>query len=105
MVWLGVTLGCLAILMLQHVTGGVWGTVIRRQLEAGTRTLPLMAVLFIPIFSGMPHLYVWARPLDTIADSTAQAPAGRYSDLSDSARLHDSRRHLFHHLGCAGLIS
>jgi len=38
MAWLGVTLGCMAILMLQHMTGGAWGMVIRRLLEAGTRT-------------------------------------------------------------------
>ncbi len=62
MLWLGLTLGCLAFLMLQHVTGGVWGTVIRRQLEAGTRTLPLMAILFIPVILGMHHLYGWLDP-------------------------------------------
>src|SRR5581483_3649682 len=62
MLWLGLTLGCLAFLMLQHVTGGVWGTVIRRPLEAGTRTLPLMAVLFIPVILGMHHLYGWMDP-------------------------------------------
>src|SRR5580698_10481170 len=47
MLCVGATLGCLAWLMIQHVTGGVWGTVIRRPLEAGTRTLPLMALLFL----------------------------------------------------------
>jgi hypothetical protein len=62
MLWLGMTLGCLAVLMLQHLTGGVWGTVIRRPLEAGTRTLPLMAVLFIPLALGMHHLYGWLDP-------------------------------------------
>jgi hypothetical protein len=42
--WLGITLGCLAVLMVQHLTGGQWALVIRRILEAGTRTLPLMAL-------------------------------------------------------------
>src|SRR5207245_11773724 len=57
MLWLGVTLGSMAFLMIQHLTGGKWGMVIRRQLEAAMKTLPLMAVLFIPIIiSGMPHL-------------------------------------------------
>ena len=46
--WIGVTLGCLALLMLQHLTGGTWALVIRRILEAGTRTLPLMAVAALP---------------------------------------------------------
>ena len=36
-------------LMLQHVTGGAWGVVIRRPCEAAARTLPLLALLFLPI--------------------------------------------------------
>ncbi len=63
MLWLGVTLGSMAFLMIQHLTGGKWGMVIRRQLEAAIKTLPLMAVLFIPIIAGMPHLYgSWLNP-------------------------------------------
>jgi hypothetical protein len=46
-----VTLGCLALLMLQHLTGGRWSLVIRRILEAGTRTLPVMAVAALPILA------------------------------------------------------
>src|SRR5947209_5925681 len=57
MLWLGVTLGSMAFLMIQHLTGGKWGMAIRRQLEAAMRTLPLMAVLFIPIIFGMRYLY------------------------------------------------
>ena len=41
--WTGVGLGSLALLMLQHLSGGAWGVVIRRILEAATRTLPVMA--------------------------------------------------------------
>src|ERR1700675_6004 len=66
--WLGVTLGSMAILMIRHLTGGGWGMVIRRILGAAMRCLPLMAVLFIPILFGLPKLYVWPRPLDSIAD-------------------------------------
>src|SRR5207302_2197179 len=63
MLWLGVELGSMAFLMIQHLTGGKWGMVIRRQLEAAMKTLPLMAVLFIPIIAGMPHLYgTWLHP-------------------------------------------
>jgi hypothetical protein len=57
--WFGVSLGSLALLMVQHLTGGAWGMVIRRILEAGSRTLPFMAVLFIPILFGIPALYQW----------------------------------------------
>jgi hypothetical protein len=59
---LGLTLGALAILMLYHLTGGAWGYVLRRVLEAATRTLPLMIVLWIPILLGVHSLYVWSRP-------------------------------------------
>jgi hypothetical protein len=62
MAWLGLALGCMAILMLYHLVGGAWGTVIRRILEAGMMTLPLMAVLFIPILLNLRRLYDWARP-------------------------------------------
>jgi hypothetical protein len=62
MFWLGLSLGCMAILMLYHLVGGAWGTVIRRTLESGMMTLPLMAVLFIPILLHLPKLYFWARP-------------------------------------------
>src|SRR5437016_1819824 len=61
MLWLGVTLGNMAFLMIQHLTGGKWGMVIRRQLEAAMKTLPLMTALFIPILVGMPHLYSGAE--------------------------------------------
>jgi hypothetical protein len=60
--WLGIPLGSLAILMLYHLTGGAWGFLIRRPLEAATRTLPLLALLFLPVACALPHLYVWARP-------------------------------------------
>jgi hypothetical protein len=55
--WTGITIGSLALLMLQHLTGGGWGLVIRRVLEAATRVLPLMAVLFVPIILGAHSIY------------------------------------------------
>jgi hypothetical protein len=57
--WLGISLGALAILLLQHLTGGDWGMVIRRPLEAATRTLPLGLLLFMPLAFGMRHVYEW----------------------------------------------
>jgi hypothetical protein len=58
----GVGVGSLAILMLQHLSGGSWGIVSRRILEAATGTLPLLAILFLPILAGMRHLYPWLSP-------------------------------------------
>jgi len=68
MCWLGVALGSMAIVMIRHLTGGGWGTVIRRILGAAMRTLPLLAILFIPVFFGIRHLYIWAQPLSSIED-------------------------------------
>ena len=59
--WAGVAVGSLALLMLQHLTGGGWGLVIRRVLEAATRTLPLVVLLFIPIIIGSHSLYEWTH--------------------------------------------
>ena len=56
----GVTLGSLAWLMLQYLTGGAWGVVIRRPAEAAARTLPLVLLLFIPVVIGIPALFVWS---------------------------------------------
>jgi hypothetical protein len=60
--WSGLSLGCLALLMLHHLVGGAWGAMIRRLLEAGTRTLPLMVVLFVPLLYGLTTLYSWSQP-------------------------------------------
>jgi hypothetical protein len=60
--FLGITLGCLVILMLYHLTGGAWGYLLSPILESAARTLPLMAVLFTPIAYGVGYLYLWSRP-------------------------------------------
>jgi hypothetical protein len=57
---LGITLGSMALVMLQHLTGGAWGLVLRRPLESAARCLPLVAVLFVPVALGVPYLYEWA---------------------------------------------
>jgi hypothetical protein len=59
--WTGITVGSLALLMLQHLTGGAWGLVIRRVLEASTRTLPLILLLFVPIVFGLNQIYPWTN--------------------------------------------
>ncbi len=70
--WTGAALGCAAVLMLHHLVGGGWGLIIRRLLESGTRTVPLMAVLIIPILFGLPNLYIWARPSAVAASALLQ---------------------------------
>jgi len=82
MFWLGLSLGCLAILMLYHLVGGAWGTVIRRILEAGSMVLPMMAVLFIPLALNYSRLYHWARPDDLAKDVKLKEIAATYLNPS-----------------------
>ena len=78
--WTGIAVGSLALLMLQHLTGGGWGLVIRRSLEAATRTLPLMAVLFIPVLIGAHSIYhEWMDPEEVAKHPAVQSKASYLS--------------------------
>jgi len=58
--WFGLGLGSMAWLMVHHMTEGRWGFVTQRILEAGSRTLPLLFVIFLPfLFFGAPVIYPW----------------------------------------------
>src|SRR5271156_4526298 len=62
----GLTIGGLALLMVQYVSGGKWGLLLRRPLEAMSRTLPLIMVMFLPIGIFMKKLYLWAQYSDPV---------------------------------------
>lgn len=55
--WIGLSLGCLCLAMIHHLTGGKWGDVTRRFLEAGYMTFPMMALLFIPVVGGLRYFH------------------------------------------------
>lgn len=59
--WGGIGIGSLGVLLLQYLTGGAWGVVIRRTLEAGSRTLPIIFILFLPLAIGSYYLYEWTH--------------------------------------------
>lgn len=63
--WGGIGIGSLGILILQYLTGGAWGVVIRRVVEASSRTLPLLFILFIPILLGVSNIYEWTHLIGT----------------------------------------
>ena len=78
--YLGICLGSMAIIMVRHMTGGGWGTVIRRILGASMRTLPLLILLFIPFaIFGVPRLYPWAMPLDSISNPAIREHLEKHS--------------------------
>lgn len=70
--WLSLPIGSFAILMLHHLVGGGWGFVIRRLLEAGTRTIRLMLLLFVPIILGRHDLYEWTEAAAVARDEALQ---------------------------------
>jgi len=70
--WWGVSLGSLAWMMIHHLSGGQWGVVTRRVFEASSRTLPLMALVFLPVAFGVRYLYPWARPEEVATDAILQ---------------------------------
>ena len=70
--WTGISLGCFAVLLLHHIFGAGWGFVVQRTLEAGTRTLALMAVFFLPLLLGMHSLYEWSHAEVVAGDPVLQ---------------------------------
>jgi len=61
--WGGIGIGSIGVLMLQYLTGGAWGVVSRRVLEAGARTLPILFILFLPMIIGVytASVYNWTH--------------------------------------------
>lgn len=74
--WLGISLGCMALLLLHNLTGGAWGELLRRPITAAALTPFLMALLFIPIALGMQHIFPWADPSVMAHDELLQKKAG-----------------------------
>jgi hypothetical protein len=81
--------GGLAMLMLQYVSGGKWGLLLRRPLEAMTRTIWLVGLMFIPIIFLWKHLYQWAA--FPTAGAVAQALANHWVTLEQAMTMNDKR--------------
>jgi hypothetical protein len=79
--WLGMALGMLAITLLHGMSGGAWGRAIRRVIEAGCQTLPLMAVLFLPVWLRVGQIYEWADP-DVVRQSESLARKAGYLNVA-----------------------
>ncbi len=68
LLWFTVASGCLGLLLLHHLSGGAWGLMMRRQMEAGARTLPVVGLFALPLFFGLDRLFVWADHAKVEAD-------------------------------------
>ncbi|MBV8742770.1 MAG: hypothetical protein JOZ12_13360 [Sinobacteraceae bacterium] len=69
----GLSVGSLALLMAHILTGGAWGEELRPFLLAAARTVPLQALLAVPILVGLPVLYPWARADAGLHDALLRA--------------------------------
>ncbi|PYJ43499.1 MAG: hypothetical protein DME86_02750 [Verrucomicrobia bacterium] len=71
--WFGLSLGSLGWTMIHHLTGGRWGYATRRFFEAAISSLPLLALLFVPVVLGMRALYPWMDSTALAADEILRA--------------------------------
>jgi hypothetical protein len=62
-----VVLGLLAFAMGAYAMNAAWPTTVRRLVEAGFGTLPLLLVMYLPLFWSSTRLYPWAHP-ERVAD-------------------------------------
>jgi hypothetical protein len=58
----GFCCGGMTLLMVQYVTGGKWGLLLRRPLEAMSRTMPLVIIYWLGLGAMLNKLYMWANP-------------------------------------------
>jgi hypothetical protein len=75
--WMGISVGCLAWLMIQYLTGGAWGVMVRRICESAAKAIPMWLILFVPLIFGIPFLYgnSWANPNVVAHDPVLQHKA------------------------------
>jgi hypothetical protein len=66
--WAGLGLGFMALCFLQFLTRGAWSRAVQRIAEAGATTLPLMALLFLPMLIGVRDVFPWVIP-ETLVDA------------------------------------
>src|SRR3984885_6011016 len=82
MITFGFAVGGMALLMVQYLSGGKWGLLVRRPLEAMSRTLPLTFLYFLPvaIFGvSFGKLYLWAQ-YPTVASAVNAAKSHAISN-------------------------
>lgn len=70
---LSIALGALCLVMIAHASGAKWFVVVRRLSEAVAGTLPLFALLLVPILVGSARLYPWVPPLDDLPEKVREA--------------------------------
>ncbi len=80
MLVLGFSLGSMALLMLGHLTGGNWWMIGRRVMEAAVGNIPLLTILFVPVWLGRHSLYIWLDPAYVAAHPSVAAKGAYLSE-------------------------
>ena len=89
----GLCVGGLALLMVQYCSGGKWGLLLRRPLEAMAKTLPLVFVYWVVVAIEMKRLYLWAQ-FATASSTAAALKAGLINEIQQHAL--DFKRPMLH---------
>ena len=76
----GWSVGGLALLMVQYCSGGKWGLLLRRPLEAMSRSLPLVFVYWIGLAFSIKKLYLWAQ-YTNVSDTAAALKNGFITEM------------------------
>jgi hypothetical protein len=76
---LGLSIGAIGFSMIHYLGGGRWGAAIGDVLRSGASLFWVLAILFIPIVVGVPHLYSWSNPAVIAADPLLQHKAVWFS--------------------------
>jgi hypothetical protein len=80
MLTFGWSVGGLALLMVQYCSGGKWGLLFRRPLEAMSRSLPVVFIYWLVVVVTMKKLYIWAR-YTTVSDTAQALQAGLINEI------------------------
>jgi hypothetical protein len=80
MLTFGWSVGGLALLMVQYCSGGKWGLLLRRPLEAMARSLPIVLVYWFVVALNMKRLYLWAR-YNSVSETTSALKAGWINEI------------------------
>jgi hypothetical protein len=82
-----IALGSLALLMIGHAVNASWIIVIRRPIETAAATLPVFALLFLPVVLWLRLLYPWVGPASGLSEHTLELIRGKQAYLNTPAFL------------------
>ncbi len=80
--WLGLAVGTTTLVLANHAAGARWNVTIRRLGESIGATIPLFALLFIPLLLGASHIWFWVAPDTTASKELLQLLAQKRSYLN-----------------------